>query len=109
MVFMDDKKRFLKRAMNHNYLSSDLETLAGSDKCEIEDYTMTQLVDEAFYCLSLYSEPGHTNNPDEYDPDWEFEGFNEHKSLKKEKAQLARLFRDFEKYHSGNKFGMTSK
>tara|TARA_R100001510_G_C7654774_1_gene213590 strand:+ start:3118 stop:3441 length:324 start_codon:yes stop_codon:yes gene_type:complete len=107
---MEDKIRFIKRAMNHSYLSSDLETLAETDGCKIEDYTMTQLVDEAFYCLTTYDEPGHINNPDEYDPHLRLEnGICEHKQLKREKSQLARLFRDFAKYHSGNKFGMTSK
>ncbi len=98
---MNDKKRFIKRAMNHPYLSDDLETIAQADGKEIEDYTMTQLVDEAFYCLSLYSESGHINNPDEYDPALE----SCHVQLKKEKSQLLRLCQDFRKYKSDKKWG----
>lgn len=101
---MDDKKRFLKRAMNHSYLSDDLETIAQADGKEIEDYSLSDLVDEAFYCLSLYSEIGHLNNPDEYDID-----DSEYKTLKKEKSQLARLCRDFKKYKTDNKWGASSK
>ena len=96
----DLKKRFIKRAMNHQYLSSDLETISEADGKQIDDYELGQLVDEAIYCLSLYSESGHLNNPDEYDLD-----DPERKQLQKEKTQLKRLCKDFAKYAFGKKTG----
>jgi len=89
------KKRFIKRALNHNYLSSSLEGICEDDKKEIEDYSLSDLVDEAQWCLSTYFESGHINNPEENSE----EGMRP--ILLQERKQLKKLYLDFKIHGSG--------
>ena len=89
------KKKFLKRAMNHNYLSFSLEGICESDEKPIKDYSLSELVDEAQYCLSTYFESGHINNPDEnFEPGMR-------PILLRERNQLKKLYLDFKIHGSG--------
>jgi hypothetical protein len=96
------KKRLLERAFKHPYLGDSINNIALSDKKEVSDYTIEELVEEVEYCLTTYFEDGHINNPDSYDAQCEFER-DERKSLLKERSQLKRIYLDYKKF-SNNKW-----
>jgi hypothetical protein len=43
-------------------LEISLDNIAQDDKCEVSDYSMSELLDETKYVFSTFNEGGHINN-----------------------------------------------
>ena len=54
-------KNYIKAATDICELEFSLENRSLSEDKEIEDYTLTEILDEAEYVLSTYYEGGHCN------------------------------------------------
>ena len=85
-------RRIVTDALKVDELSYSLDNISHDDKCEIEDYTDTELIAEAKYVLSCYSEPGHIHN-------WMMIGDcgpEDQKTARREKRQLQRFIKKYD-------------
>lgn len=57
-------KNYIKDAIKIFELENDLKNISSADNKNIEDYTQKEIVEEAEYVLSLYSEGGTAANED---------------------------------------------
>lgn len=83
-------KNYIKDAINISELQYDLENISQDDNKPIEQYTQKEIVDEAKYVLSLYSEGGTAYSEDLYSDD--------QKIRKEAESQIKQLKQYIKKY-----------
>jgi len=82
-------RQIVTDALKADELSHSLDNISSDDNCEIEDYTDAELVAEAKWVLSCYSEPGHIHCQMLTGDD----GPESQKTARREKRQLQRFLK----------------